>query len=154
MEQMLNMAVLVIYICKTGKACMSTIILFIGNSKLVTSLQWRHNGRDDVSYHQPHECLVSRLFKRRSKKTSKLRVTCLCAGEFPAQMASSAENAFIWWRHHVCGLFDYAWISNSVSWLSIECNNTIMPLFKRCFINNYKVLCGNDYASSYILLYK
>ena len=22
-------------------------------------------------------------------------------GEFPAQMASNAENAFIWWRHHV-----------------------------------------------------
>ena len=24
----------------------------------------------------------------------------LC-GEFPAQMASNAENVFIWWRHHV-----------------------------------------------------
>ena len=22
-------------------------------------------------------------------------------GEFPAQMASNAENASIWWRHHV-----------------------------------------------------
>ena len=22
-------------------------------------------------------------------------------GEFPAQMASNAENVFIWWRHHV-----------------------------------------------------
>ena len=40
------------------------------------------------------------------KKTSKLRVTGLCAGnspvtgEFPAQMASNAENIFTWWRHH------------------------------------------------------
>ena len=40
------------------------------------------------------------------KKTSKLRVTGLCAGnspetgEFPAQMASNAENVSIWWRHH------------------------------------------------------
>ena len=40
------------------------------------------------------------------KKTSKLRVTGLCAGnspgtgEFPAQMASYAENVSIWWRHH------------------------------------------------------
>ena len=47
------------------------------------------------------------LFRRRSKKTSKLRVTGLCAGnspvagEFPAQMASNAENVSIWWRHHV-----------------------------------------------------
>ena len=40
------------------------------------------------------------------KKTSKLRVTGLCAGnspvtgEFPAQRASKAENVSIWWRHH------------------------------------------------------
>ena len=45
--------------------------------------------------------------RRRSKKTSKLRVTGLCAGnspgtgEFPAQMASNAENVFILWRHHL-----------------------------------------------------
>ena len=55
------------------------------------TLQWRHNGRDSVSNHQPHDCLLSHLFRRRSKKTSKLRVTGLCAGnspgtgEFPTQ---------------------------------------------------------------------
>ena len=71
------------------------------------SLRWRHNGRDSVSNHQPHDCLLNRLFRRRSKKTSKLRATGLCAvnspgtGEFPAQMASNAENVSIWWRHHV-----------------------------------------------------
>ena len=70
------------------------------------TLRWRHNRRDCVSNHQPHDCLLNRLFKRRSKKTSKLRVTGFCAGkspgtgEFPAQMASNAENVSIWWRHH------------------------------------------------------
>ena len=44
------------------------------------SLLWRHNGRDGVSNHQPHDCLLNRLFRRRSKKTSKLHVTGLCAG--------------------------------------------------------------------------
>ena len=40
------------------------------------------------------------------KKTSKLRVTGLCAGsspvtcKFPTQMGSYAENVSIWWRHH------------------------------------------------------
>ena len=74
-------------------------------------LQWRHNGLDGVSNHQHHHCLLSRLFGRRSKKTSKLRVTGLCegnspgTGEFPAQMASDAENVSIWWRHH--GLIQY-----------------------------------------------
>ena len=69
-------------------------------------LQWRHNERDSVSNHQPHDYLLDRLFRRRSTKTSKLRVTGLCAGnlpgtgEFPAQMASYAENVSIWWSHH------------------------------------------------------
>ena len=46
------------------------------------------------------------LFRRRSKKRLKLCVTGLCmgnsqgTGEFPAQMASNAENVSIWWRHH------------------------------------------------------
>ena len=59
-----------------------------------------------IRFHQPHGCLLNRLFRRKSKKTSKLRVTGLCAGnspgtgEFPAQMASYAENVSIWWRHH------------------------------------------------------
>ena len=70
------------------------------------TLQWRHNGQDDVSSHQPHDCLLNRLFGRRSKTTRKLRVTGLCSGnslgtgEFPAQLGSNAENVSIWWRHH------------------------------------------------------
>ena len=72
-----------------------------------TTLRWRHNEWDGVSNHQPHDCLLNRLSGRRSKKTSKPRVTGLCAGnspgtgEFPAQMASNAKTVSIWWRHHV-----------------------------------------------------
>ena len=29
------------------------------------TLQWRHNGRDGVSNHQPHHCLLNHLFRRR-----------------------------------------------------------------------------------------
>ena len=71
-----------------------------------SALRWRHDDQDGVLNHQPYHCLLNRLFRRRSKKTSKLRVTGLCAvnspetGEFPAQMASNAENVSIWWRHH------------------------------------------------------
>ena len=52
----------------------------------------------------------NRLFRRRSKKTLKLRVTGLCVGnspgtgEFPAQMASNEEKVSIWWRHHTYGI--------------------------------------------------
>ena len=65
------------------------------------SLQWSPNGRDGVSNHQPHWCLLSRLITHRSKKTPKLHVTGLCAGnspdtgEFPAHMASNAGNVSI-----------------------------------------------------------
>ena len=73
--------------------------------KRIDALQWR-NGRDSVSNHQPQ--------RRRSKNTSKRRVTGLSAGnspgtgEFPTQMASYAENVSIWWRHHGK---DPAWIT-------------------------------------------
>ena len=72
----------------------------------ILTLRWRHNRCDGVSKHQPHDCLLNRLFRCRSKKASELRVTGLCegnspvTGEFPAQMASNAENVSIWWRHH------------------------------------------------------
>ena len=70
------------------------------------TLRWRHDERDCVSNHQPHYCLLSRLFRYRSKETSKLRVTGLCAGhspgtgEFLAQRDSYAENSSLWWLHH------------------------------------------------------
>ena len=67
-------------------------------------LQCSHNRHDGFS-NQPHDCLLNRLFRCRSKKTSKLRVTGLCAGvtgEIPAHMASNTFF-FISWRHHVYG---------------------------------------------------
>ena len=78
-----------------------------------SALRWRHNGHDGISNHQPHHCLLNSLFGCRSKKTSKLRVNGLCAGnssgtgEFPAQMASNAENISIWWRHHGLSLYTH-----------------------------------------------
>ena len=88
------------------------------------TLQWHHNGHDGISNHQPHHCLLNRLFGRRSKKTSKLRITGLCAGnspgtgEFPAQMASNADNVSILWCHHENFDFDpYLQFKVICSWL-------------------------------------
>ena len=69
----------------------------------LNTLELRHKGRNGVSHHQPHDCLLDR---RRWKKTCKLRVTDLCVGnspvtsEFPTQTASNAKNVSTWWRHH------------------------------------------------------
>ena len=93
-------------------------------------LQWRHYGCDGVSNHQPDDCSLNRLFRRRSKKTSKLHITGLCegnspvTGEFPAQTASNTENVSIWWRHHafmismrsIC-LYPFALLQQSTVWL-------------------------------------
>ena len=73
-------------------------------------LLWRHNGQGSVSNHQPHDCLLNRLFKRRPKKTPMLRGNSPGTGEFPAQMASNAENVSIWWRHHASSE-PYRWLS-------------------------------------------
>ena len=68
--------------------------------------KWCHDERDGVSNHWGLDCLLNRLFRRRSKKTSKLHVTGLCegnspvTGEFPAQRANNGENVFVWWRYH------------------------------------------------------
>ena len=75
--------------------------------------QWRHNDRYSVSNHQPHDWLLNRIFRCRSKKTSKLRVIGLCeanspvTGEFPAQRVSDAENVSIWWSRHGYMIFRF-----------------------------------------------
>ena len=102
-------------------------------------LRWRHNEWDGVSNHQPQDRLLNRLSGRRSKKTSKPRVTGLCVGnspgtgEFPAQMASNVETVSIWWRHHGWDTWMYPML---MSWIvkpsvqqvneniTIEINNT------------------------------
>ena len=47
------------------------------------TLQWRHNKRDAVPNYWRFDCLLSRLFRRRSKQTPKLLVTGLCEGNPP-----------------------------------------------------------------------
>ena len=75
------------------------------------ALRWRHNGLDSVSNHQPHDCLLNRLFKRRSKKTSKLCVTGLWAENHRGPVNSPHKWPVTWkmfpfddvimdYRHH------------------------------------------------------
>ena len=49
-------------------ACISSRVNL---SVTLLSLLWCHNGRDVVSNHQTRNCLLNRLFRRRSKKASK-----------------------------------------------------------------------------------
>ena len=68
-------------------------ISFINKDVKYKSLHWRHNGHYCVSNYQPHDCLSNRLFRRRSKKTSKIRVTGLCAGTSPGPVNSPQKES-------------------------------------------------------------
>ena len=103
--------ILLSYYCMTLAKLISRIILVSANFEsfvcISKQLQWRHYERNGVSNHRRLDCLLSRLFRHRSKKTSKLRVPGLSegkspvAGKFPTQRTSNAEIVSIWWRHHV-----------------------------------------------------
>ena len=64
------------------------VVCGVGPSWSMWTLHWRHNDHDGVSNHQPHGCLLNRLFRRRLKETSKLRVTGLCVGNAPGPVNS------------------------------------------------------------------
>ena len=55
-------------------------------------LRWRHNELAGASNHQPHDCLFNRLFTLGSKKTSKLYVTGLYAGNSPVTSVFPAKK--------------------------------------------------------------
>ena len=63
-------------------------------------------GRDGVSIHQHHDCVLNRFFQAQLRENIKAQRHWPLCGEFtgdqwnPAQMVSNAENVFIWWRHH------------------------------------------------------
>ena len=113
------------------------------------SLKWRHNERDGVSNHLRLGCSLNCLFRRRSKKTSNLRVTGLCdgnspvTGEFPSRRASNAQNVFIWWRHHMATVSvsrtmpRNMWTQFCFAWFCCGCIinslTTHLPLHKTTF---------------------
>ena len=89
--------------------------------------------------------------RRRSRKTSKLRITSLCwgnspvTGEFSTQRASNAENVSIWWRHHVFFQITGESTSGSILRLTKRLNTTWLALCEEtptvtCFFTNYSFL--------------
>ena len=91
----------IILVCWVGNMAISTYIAddkvtyndVIWAPRYLKSLHWRHNDHDGISNHQPNGCLLNRLFRRRSKKTSKLRVTGLCVGNSPGPVNSPHKGS-------------------------------------------------------------
>ena len=108
--------------CLISENYFSNIHFYI-NINISMSLQWRHNGCDSVSNHQPHDCFSTIYSDTDQWKHQSSALLALCAGnspeagEFPAQMDSNAENVSIWWRHHVklkfC-VYIIRWLQNNI----------------------------------------
>ena len=71
--------------CLSQPLHISFHLWYIALSFIGLSLHWRHNDHYGVSNHQPHSCLLNRLFRRRS---SKFHVTGLCVGNSPGPVNS------------------------------------------------------------------
>ena len=108
---------------------------------------------------QPYDCLPNGLFKRRSNKTSKLRVTGLCEGnspvtvEFPAQRANDAENVSIWWRHHVIPEYDLC-RGILVTWITVSMADSVQQIISTaCVIADcHNTIVQPEHNLSYIIL--
>ena len=103
------------------------------------------NEHDGHSNHRRLDCLLNRLFRRRSKKTSQLRVTGLCegnspvTGEFPAQRASNAEDVSIWWSHKKTGYCPPS-IRNTSNFAILVLWNYIKSKYISVFPSEHKAL--------------
>ena len=75
------------HVAQTGQFIFSSWIssssnrrYFVASFCRIRFSQWRRNERDSISNHRRLDCLLNRLFGRKSKKTPKLRVTGLREG--------------------------------------------------------------------------
>ena len=76
--------------CRGAHAVQNLVTYLLGLGFLLgcqayLSLQWCHNECDGVSNHRRLGCLLNRLFRRRSQKTPKHRVTGFCEGNSPVK---------------------------------------------------------------------
>ena len=66
------------------------------------TVQWCHNERDDISNHQPQDCLLQAQIEENIKAPHHWPLWGEFIGDrwIPHTKASNPENVFIQWRHH------------------------------------------------------
>ena len=84
--------IMVNYVQRVDKMSMKETL----SHRWMRSLRWRQNEHDGVSNHQRLDCLLIRLFRRRSAS-----LAFVLTGGLSSQRASNAGKASVWWRNHV-----------------------------------------------------
>ena len=121
-------------------ACCSTTQTSTGQWNIDNHYDDVKNDHDGVSNHQPPGCLLSRLFRRRSKKTSKLRVTGLCVGNSPGPVNSPHKGRLRGKCFHLM----------TSSWLLIKAghktyfSHAIFKIRLQVYVLKCYVVCLND----------
>ena len=121
---------------------------FEHGSVIPSPLHWRHNDQDGVSNHQPHGCLLKRLFKRRSKKASKLRVTGLCMGNSPGPVNSPHKGPV---TRKMFPFGDFIMHTCTVGVITIQSGVKINPCQYTNGIGYKQTACMNGCVRMYIL---
>ena len=93
--------------CSNGEARLhgARMALFPVRTESWDTLLWRHNGRDCVPNHQPHDCLLNRLFRQIKENLQAPRHWSFVwnlpvTDEFSAKWPVTRQNVSIWWRHN------------------------------------------------------
>ena len=127
--------------------------------EIADPLQWRHNDYCSVSNHQPHGCLLNRLFRRRSKKTSKLRVTGLCAGNSPGPVNSPHKGPVTRKMFPFDDVIMHCMMSNYIESVFMKITDNAMAFVYRLpnsnivqFTGTLNNILGNIYMPCYIML--
>ena len=108
------------------------------------TLQWRDDERDGVSNYRHLDCSFNRLFRRRSKKTSKLRATGPSEGNppvtdgFPSQRPGDAEILMTsWWKYAISSTRkDFNCLRLPSVWKSWEMGMQIHVSQNKCMVIN------------------
>ena len=111
-----------------------------------TPLQWRHSEHKGVSNHLRPYCLFNGLLRHRSKKTAKLRVTCLCEWN-PLVTDESVAFDDVIMSTAIVGALDlyrpdsgasHGRRNDSITEMALSYANTLKPMQNRCrFIDNF-----------------
>ena len=119
------------------------------NTEFLTLVWWCDTICHTISLNlQCLDCLLDRLFRRRWKKTSKLRVTGLWKGNppvtdgFPSQRTSNTEDVSIWWRHYVIVLRLFYIFQLLRSWGSTHEYWTLRLAWLLCWITTFSGAAG------------
>ena len=78
--------------------CWLIVNLTLRNKFEWNPLQWRHSGHDGISNHQPHDCLLNRLFKTQIKENIKAPSYWPLYGEFTGDRLNSPHKWPVAWK--------------------------------------------------------